>query len=209
MNKVQGKGFIMTDIYYFGDLCYVMNDDTWEDLCKQLAEQKDENTPLVFKKGNKEIACYINQTQYGDGGYELYNMDVHDVAAIIYYPSEICVDSGTVGLICLNQLCSDDDELSKLVKEIKDSDYGLVFSFTDDKQKLSEMKLGSGIKPVLTVEETEEEHSVDCPYCDGSGYFYSENCCSGCNGTGEIEEKYSAYSHEVKLGHHTLFKVLT
>lgn len=209
MNKVQGKGFIMTDIYYFGDLCYVMNDDTWEDLCKQLAEQKDENTPLVFKKGNKEIACYINQTQYGDGGYELYNMDVHDVAAIIYYPSEICVDSGTVGLICLNQLCSDDDELSKLVKEIKDSDYGLVFSFTDDKQKLSEMKLGSGIKPVLTVEETEEEHSVDCPYCDGSGYFDSENCCSGCNGTGEIEEKYSAYSHEVKLGHHTLFKVFS
>lgn len=207
----------MTDIYYFGDLCYVMNDDTWEDLCKQLAEQKDENTPLVFKKGNKEIACYINQTQYGDGGYELYNMDVHDVAAIIYYPSEICVDSGTVGLICLNQLCSDDDELAKLVKEIKDSDYGLVFgsSTTDDKvkleQKLSEMKLGSEIKPVLTVEKTEENNTVNCPYCGGYGYDYVDDrdYCYECNGSGEIEEKHNAYSHEVKLGHHMLFKVLT
>ncbi len=199
----------MTDIYYFGDLCYVMNDDTWANLCQNLTDQENENVPLVFKKGNKEITCYISQTQYGDGGYELYNFDVHDVTTIIYYPSEICVDSGTVGLICLNQLCSDDNELSKLVKEIKDSDYGLVFSFTDDKQKLSEMKLGSDIKPLLTIEETEEDNMVDCPYCDGSGYFDSENCCSGCDGTGEIEEKYSAYSHEVKLGHHTLFKILT
>ena len=194
----------MTGIYYFGDLCYVLDDETWEDLCKKLAEQKDENTPLVFKKGNN-----------GDGGYELYNMDVHDVASIIYYPSEICVDSGTVGLICLNQLCSDDDELSKLVKEIKDSDYGLVFSSstTDDKakleQKLSEMKLGSDIKPMLTVEEMEEDNMADCPYCGGSGYFDLDNCCSVCDGTGEIEDRHNAFSHEVKLGHHTLFKVLT
>ena len=82
-------------------------------------------------------------------------------ATIIYHPSKICVDSGIVGLICLNQLCSNDDKLFKLVKEIKDSNYGLVFcsSTTDDKtkleHKLSEMKLGSEIKPVLTVEETE------------------------------------------------------
>lgn len=205
----------MTEVYYFGDLCYVMNDEAWGDLCNQLAEQEDENTPFVFKTSDKEITCYINQTQYGDGGYELYNVDVHDVATIIYHPSEICVDSGTVGLICLNQLCSDDDELAKLVKEIKDSDYGLVFgsSTTDDKvkleQKLSEMKLAGDIKPVLTVEETEEDNTVDCPYCDGSGYFDSENCCSGCDGTGEIEEKHNAFSHEVTLGHHTLFKVLT
>lgn len=205
----------MTEVYYFGDLCYVMNDETWEDLCKKLAEQKNENAPLIFKKENKEITCYITQTQYGDGGYELYNVDVHDVATIIYHPSEICVDSGTVGLICLNQLCSDNNELAKLVKEIKDSDYGLVFcsSTTDDKakleQKLSEMKLAGDIKPVLTVEETEEDDTVDCPYCDGSGYFDSENCCYGCDGTGEIEEKHNVFSHEVKLGHHTLFKVLT
>jgi len=207
----------MTEVYYFGDLCYVMNDEAWEDLCKKLAEQKDENAPLVFKKENKEITCYINQTQYGDGGYELYNVDVHDVATIIYHPSEICVDSGTVGLICLNQLCSDDNELAKLVKEIKDSDYGLVFgsSTTDDKakleQKLSEMKLGSEIKPVLTVEKTEENNTVNCPYCGGYGsdYVDDRDYCYECNGSGEIEEKHNAYSHEVKLGHYTLFKVLT
>ena len=207
----------MTEVYYFGDLCYVMNEETWEDLCKKLAEQKDENSPLTFKTGSKEITCYISQTQYGDGGYELYNVDVHDVATIIYYPSEICVDSGTVGLICLNQLCSDDNELSKLVKEIKDSDYGLVFGgfTTDDKvkleQKLSEMKLGSEIKPVLTVEKTEENNTVNCPYCGGYGYDYVDDSeyCYECNGSGEIEEKHNAYSHEVKLGHHMLFKVLT
>ena len=205
----------MTEVYYFGDLCYVMNDETWANLCQKLTEQKDENAPLTFKTGDKEITCYINQTQYGDGGYELYNVDVHDVATIIYHPSEICVDSGTVGLICLNQLCSDDNELAKLVKEIKDSDYGLVFgsSTTDDKakleQKLSEMKLGSEIKPVLTVEETEEDNMVDCPYCDGSGYFDSENCCPYCDSSGEIEDRHNAFSHEVKLGHYTLFKVLT
>lgn len=203
----------MADIYYFGDLCYVMNDETWEDLCKKLAEQKDKNVLLTFKTGSKEITCYITQTQYGDGGYELYNVDVHDVATIIYYPSEICVDSGTIGLICLNQLCSDDNELAKLVKEIKESDYGLVFGFLDDKvkleHKLSEMELAGAIKPMLTVEETKEDNTADCPYCGGSGYFDSDNCCSVCDGTGEIEEKYSAYSHEVKLGHYTLFKVLT
>ena len=205
----------MKDVYYFGDLCYIFDDEVWETLCKNLTERKDENVPLTFKAGDKEITCYINQTQYSDGGYELYNMDVHDVTTIIYHPSEICVDSGTatLGLICLNKLCSNDNELAKLVKEIKDCDYGLVFSFIDDKvkleQKLSEMKLGNKIKPILTVEETEEDNTVDCPYCDGSGYFDSENCCSGCDGHGEIEEKYNVFSHEVKLGHHTLFKVLT
>jgi hypothetical protein len=204
----------MADVYYLGDLCYILDYETWINLCNKLTKQENQNTPLVFQKGNKDISCYINQTQHGDGGYELYNMDIHDVTNIIYYPSEICVDSGTIGLICLNQLCSDDSELSKLVKEIKESDYGLVFTVDKAKLELSEanLKLGSEIKPVLTVEATEEDNTIECPYCGGAGYFDDDNeeeGCYACHQSGEIEETYNAFSHEVKLGHHSLFKILT
>ena len=199
----------MTDVYYLDDLCYILDDNTWDNLCDKLDKQKDENVPvtLPFPKGNKEIACYITQTQYGDGGYEMHNINIHNIATIIYHPSEIGVDSGTVGLICLNQLCLDDSELLKLVKEIKESDYGLVFAV--DKVKLELAKLSSEMKPVLIVERTEEDNTVDCPYCGGSGYFDTEDYCSECNGDGKIEDSYNVFSHEVKLGHHTLFKVIT
>ena len=202
----------MTDVYYLGDLCYILDDNTWDNLCDKLDKQKDENIPvtLPFPKGNKEISCYITQTQYGDGGYEMHNINIHNIATIIYHPSEIGVDSGTVGLICLNQLCLDDSELLKLVKEIKESDYGLVFAV--DKAKLELAKLSSEMKPVLTVESTTEYETTDCHYCSSArrgDLDDEEDRCYECNGDGEIEDSYNVFSHEVKLGHHTLFKVIT
>lgn len=201
----------MEKIYYFGDLCYIFDDDTWQQIANQFLRQTDDNDKFVFKKDGKEIALYMNSTQNGDGGYELHHLDLYNVTHIIYRPSEIGVDSGTVGLVCLNHVCVNDDELIKLVNEIKDHDYGLLFTFIDGielQKKLSEMKIPHTFMiPTLKVEEEKINDTANCPCCDGSGYFDSDNCCSVCDGRGYVDDERLVYSHEVKLEHHMLFRM--
>ena len=53
----------MEKIYYFGDLCYIFDDDTWQQIANQFLRQTDDNDKFVFKKDGKEIALYMNSTQ--------------------------------------------------------------------------------------------------------------------------------------------------
>ena len=203
----------MEKIYYLGDLSYLFDDETQQQISNLFSRQTDDNDKVVFKKDGKEIDLYMNSTQNGDGGYELHHVDLYNITKIIYRPSKIGVDSGTatLGLVCLNQVCTNDDELVKLVNEVKDHDYGLLFTFIDGtelQKKLSEMKISyTSMIPTLNVEEEKLNDTADCPFCDGSGYFDSENCCSGCDGKVYVHDERLAYSHEVKLEHHMLFRM--
>lgn len=61
--------------------------------------------------------------------------------------------------------------------------------------------------PTLKVEEEKINDTANCPCCDGSGYFDSDNCCSVCDGRGYVDDERLVYSHEVKLEHHMLFRM--
>ena len=71
--------------YYIGDLCYVLNDDAWFELC-DLTIQKNSALDGEFENP-KGIKFAIYGTKYGDGTYQ--DEDGRN------YP----VDSGTIGCI--------------------------------------------------------------------------------------------------------------
>ena len=71
--------------YYVGDLCYVMDDDEWEQVCARTIQgSKFADGEFELNDGRK-FAIY--GTSWGDGGY-------HD-----YYGNEYSVDSGSIGCI--------------------------------------------------------------------------------------------------------------
>lgn len=131
---------VMAKTYYFGDLHCVLGSDVVSHLFDTISEHGNSNNPFAVKLGNKEIFCLINKTQHGNGEYNLVDFDINNVTHILFkpQPSEIHVYYGTLGLICLDQLVhsgSGSDgktSLSKLIKDIKTNEYGLLFQIDSD-----------------------------------------------------------------------------
>jgi len=72
--------------YFIGDLCYVMSDEEWLEVC-DLTTQGSRLIEGEFQlKDGRRFAMY--NTAYGDGTY-------HD-----HYGFSYSVDSGTIGCIC-------------------------------------------------------------------------------------------------------------
>lgn len=88
--------------YYVGDLCYVLTDAEWNEVCDDLRENEE------FTLSNGKI-IFLGSTAYGDGEYT-------DNYGRLY-----SVDSGTLGVVCVDDL--DEDELS---------DEDIVVEFTSD-----------------------------------------------------------------------------
>ncbi len=72
-------------VYYIGDLCYVMEDDEWSEVCDLTIQDGRPVTGEFTMKDGRKFAMY--NTAYGDGGY----YDQHG--------NEYSVDSGTIGCI--------------------------------------------------------------------------------------------------------------
>lgn len=132
----------MAKTYYFGDLHCVLGSDVVSHLFNTISEHGNSNNPFAVKLGNKEIFCHINKTQHGNGEYNLVDFDVHSGDAgssthILFKPekSQIHVYYGTLGLICLDQFVDDKTPLSKLIKDIKTNEYGLLFQIDSDLDK--------------------------------------------------------------------------
>lgn len=70
--------------YYIGDLCYLFEDDKWEEVCDLTFGNGDGEHVL---KDGRRFAMY--STSYGDGEYD-----------------GISVDSGTIGCILLSDIKS-------------------------------------------------------------------------------------------------------
>lgn len=74
--------------YYIGDLCYVMNDEEWSEMCDLFFEGQDNhgcNEGVFTLKDGRVFACY--NTNHGDGSY---NTNIG---------GNCCVDSGSIGCI--------------------------------------------------------------------------------------------------------------
>ena len=71
--------------YYIGDLCYVIEDDMWSEVCILSFDPDNEDGDRLELEDGREF--YILSTAYGDGVY-----GGNDGKAY-------CVDSGTIGAI--------------------------------------------------------------------------------------------------------------
>jgi hypothetical protein len=94
--------------YYVGDLCYVMSDAEWEEVCGLLFEGRNDHGvnsgEFTFNDGRR-FASY--HTKYGDGRYDS-NMN-----------TQHCVDSGNIGCIAIDDIkmedCGDLNEFGAIV----------------------------------------------------------------------------------------------
>ena len=79
--------------YYVGDLCYVMTDEEWDEVCGLLFEGRSDhgcNEGEFTLKDGRRFASY--HTEYGDGRYESNMWTDHSV------------DSGGIGCIRLEDI---------------------------------------------------------------------------------------------------------
>jgi len=79
--------------YYVGDLCYVMTDEEWDEVCGLLFEGRSDhgcNEGEFTLKDGRRFATY--NTKYGDGRYESNMWTDHSV------------DSGSIGCIRLEDI---------------------------------------------------------------------------------------------------------
>lgn len=79
--------------YYVGDLCYVMTDEEWDEVCGLLFAGRNDNGvnqgEFTLKDGRR-FASY--NTKYGDGVYESNMWTDHSV------------DSGSIGCILIDDI---------------------------------------------------------------------------------------------------------
>jgi len=96
--------------YYVGDLCYVLSDKDWSDVCKlTIADDRTLQGEFNLPDGRRFA---IFSTAYGDGEYS-------DQLGNGYF-----VDSGTLGCILLDSISADKyDDIS---------DLGAIVTFDND-----------------------------------------------------------------------------
>jgi len=83
--------------YYVGDLCYVLDDDEWDEVCSLIIQgNKVIDGEFVLKDG-REFAIY--STAYGDGEYN------------DYYENSYSVDSGSIGCIKIEDIKNVKDKI--------------------------------------------------------------------------------------------------
>lgn len=189
---IKKQSDMKTEIYYLGDFSYILDKKSWQDLCVKISNKKNKNDLFVFQLEKKEISCHISKCKIDiNSFYEICYFDNKNLVKILHNPNQIQTNPNftTIGLICLNQMVNDETELSKLIKNIQDNNYGLLFSINKKIRFFS-------TKPVLFVEDQ------DCSYCCGWGGLDGEECYE-CNGTGY--NPYEKFSHKVKLKNKVLF----
>lgn len=80
--------------YYIGDLCYVMTDTEWNEVCETMFKGTESGNYGEFELSDgRKYAIY--HTAYGDGSYSS-NIDTRH-----------CVDSGTIGCILVDDIRAD------------------------------------------------------------------------------------------------------
>jgi len=88
--------------YYVGDLCYVMNDDDWSEICDITIDGNNCIDGEFMMKDNRRFAMY--RTLWGDGTY------------FDQYGNQYFVDSGTIGCIFLTDTTRISDTADKFSK---------------------------------------------------------------------------------------------
>jgi len=132
--------------YYVGDLCYVMNDDEWSEVCDLFFPPTDTGFPgrgvdgeFTLKDGRR-FASF--GTAYGDGVYRSNISTDH------------CVDSGSIGCIRVEDIRADKyDDIKSL---------GAIVEFDQPFEVLEDQGLlVFGHVQIETADEAEEEYEED------------------------------------------------
>lgn len=105
--------------YYVGDLCYVMDDDEWDEVVRIVSNASKDSCKEYKLSDGRQFAIY--STQWGDGVY-------NDQKNREYF-----VDSGTIGCIFV----------SDLRKQKPDTKLGNIVTF---EETFKTGKVGSKIK---------------------------------------------------------------
>ena len=84
--------------YYVGDLCYVLDDATWQTLCTQLFSANRADNKYTFPDGRVFWCAALE----GDGRFPLRDGVTDEAVA------ELSVDSGTIGMVKLEGLAKYD-----------------------------------------------------------------------------------------------------
>ncbi len=96
--------------YYIGDLCYVMSDVEWKDVCETTIDGSEVKNGEFTLSDGRRIAIY--STAVGDGCYECSNYRDH------------YVDSGTIGCILYDDIRFEKDK-DRLIK------FGSIVTFDE------------------------------------------------------------------------------
>ena len=194
-------------IYFFGDLYNLLFDkiEIYTNLISEMNKRDydSRNEPFYISIDNKKmITIYVHSVDWFNDHYPLYNLNHDDIINIINDSDNICADSSTIGLICLNDLI--DGDLENIIWRIKHYDLGLLFCTNDT----ASVKLHT---------EKEQIDTIDCPYCNGTGKQTTDNKskktkkikCDECNGSGIQVGKYIALSHRIYVDGVNVLKVLS
>lgn len=95
--------------YYIGDLCYVLNNQDWDEVCSLTIKDRNIIDGEFTMKDGRRFAMY--STKFGDGEYS-------DQYGMAY-----CVDSGSIGCILASDITQADCE---------PKDLGLLMTFETD-----------------------------------------------------------------------------
>ena len=116
--------------YFFGDLCHIVRGENWDNLTSKMNNRKTNeiNEPLSFQlQDGRAVTCYIQSTRWGDDSYPFSNFDSNELTKVLYQPEYIHVETGTIGLVCLNDLVGSDDELATIIRSVKENNWGALF----------------------------------------------------------------------------------
>jgi hypothetical protein len=88
--------------YYFGDPCYVIPDDLWDEFVDAMFHEAHDMEDGVFRAdiGDDCFLLVISGTAYGDGCYPLYQKNDYGT----YEAASLPVDSGTLSAIPMRML---------------------------------------------------------------------------------------------------------
>lgn len=133
--------------FYFGDPCYVMSQEDYDDLLDQMFKDNNEGRMGKFTVNGHEVI--VDNTAYGDGLYSGWN-------------ESYSVDAGMLSVIPLELVKKDPTNMGWVCKET-----GEVKMVTDDMGRFSVIVNGSNVEEVETGDEEEDE--------DDDGWYYDED----------------------------------
>ena len=127
LNKLDNK------IYFLGNLCDVLSDSDgttvmWD---HHTVYRKIIDPLIIQSNSGKAFSCYTHGTRTANiTKHKLHCIDDNNVS-IIHAPNMIhSHHRGVFGLVCLNDVYDNVEELNKIIQAIKEKDCGLVFSIS-------------------------------------------------------------------------------
>lgn len=214
----------VNNMFYFGDLCYVLGRDNWQqeaiestdsvenswhEFCDVLAQNErefqNEEHPVIIVTYNrvynglsKQITVFAANTQHGDGCYGVtIDADLPAIEILNHAGHLRCpVDSGLIGLACVADIAHTEEDRNRLVDYILENNLGILFSV--DMPAPADIDTES-YKLSYSMSDGETLIIDDCPYCGCEDETDSGSDCDMCNNTGTSETYEPVFQHKLLL----------